>query len=56
MTELLAFVEERAFAPILLSPVNRAPDVSAIEFDHLGVGHAQRAPRQRADAIRSRSR
>jgi FkbM family methyltransferase len=38
MTEMLAYVEERGFAPIFLSPVNRAPDGSAIEFDYLGVG------------------
>jgi FkbM family methyltransferase len=40
MTELLSYVEERGFAPILFSPVNRAPDGSAIEFDYLGVNRA----------------
>jgi FkbM family methyltransferase len=40
MTEMLAYVDTRGFAPVLLSPVNRAPDGSAIEFDYLGVGRA----------------
>jgi FkbM family methyltransferase len=45
MTEMLAYVQERGFAPILFSPVNRAPDGSAIEFDYLGVNRAAAAGR-----------
>jgi hypothetical protein len=37
MTEMLEYVADLGFAPICLSPVNRAPDGSAIEFDYLGV-------------------
>lgn len=40
MAEMLAYVDERGFSPIYLSPVNRAPDGSAIEFDYLGVNRA----------------
>jgi FkbM family methyltransferase len=40
MAELLAYVDQRGFSPIFLSPVNRAPDGSAIEFDYLGVNRA----------------
>jgi FkbM family methyltransferase len=45
MAELLAYVDGRGFSPIFLSPVNRAPDGSAIEFDYLGVNRALAAAR-----------
>lgn len=45
MAEMLAYVDERGFSPIFLSPVNRGPDGSAIEFDYLGVNRAVAASR-----------
>lgn len=43
MTEMLEYVGGLGFAPIFLSPINRAPDGSAIEFDYLGVNSAAAA-------------
>ena len=40
MGEMLEYVDGLGFAPILLSPINRGPDGSAIEFDYLGVNRA----------------
>jgi FkbM family methyltransferase len=37
MPEMIQYVDALGFAPILLSPVGRAQDGRAIEFDYLGV-------------------
>jgi FkbM family methyltransferase len=56
MAEMLAYVDERGFSPIFLSPVNRAPDGSAIEFDYLGVNRAVAAARTSPTGLRIRGR
>jgi FkbM family methyltransferase len=47
MAEMLAYVDQRGFSPIFLSPINHGPDGSAIEFDYLGVNRGVAAARGR---------
>jgi FkbM family methyltransferase len=40
MTDMLAYLEHRHFAPVALFPIDRLPDWSAIELDYLGVNRS----------------